>query len=247
MNKLFCLLMALLCLASAALSEEETEQKAERVIDPTKPMIALTFDDGPSEYTQRILDTLEKYGCHATFCMVGNRMGQNAEAVAAVVASGNDIATHTWSHENLKELSSARAKRALTNGFYKITEMTGREVHFVRPPYGAWNSNVCGVCRDLGLSIVTWSIDTLDWKTRDAEKTFQTIKQQVKNGDIILCHDTYEATADAVDMFVPWLVEQGYQVLSLEEIFSYYDGGAKPGVVYYHANPEKFIVPEKTE
>ena len=103
------------------------------------------------------------------------------------------------------------------------------------------------VCRDLGLSIVTWSIDTLDWKTRDAEKTFQTIKQQVKNGDIILCHDTYEATADAVDMFVPWLVEQGYQVLSLKEIFSYYDGGAKPGVVYYHANPEKFIVPEKTE
>ena len=76
MKKLFCLLMALLCLASAALSEEETEQKAERVIDPTKPMIALTFDDGPSEYTQRILDTLEKYGCHATFCMVGNRMGQ---------------------------------------------------------------------------------------------------------------------------------------------------------------------------
>ena len=106
---------------------------------------------------------------------------------------------------------------------------------------------MCGVCRDLGLSIVTWSIDTLDWKTRDAEKTFQTIKQQVKNGDIILCHDTYEATADAVDMFVPWLVEQGDQVLSLEEIFSYYDGGAKPGVVYYHANPEKFIVPEKTE
>ena len=85
MKKLFCLLMALLCLASAALSEEETEQKAERLIDPTKPMIALTFDDGPSEYTQRILDTLEKYGCHATFCMVGNRMGQNAEAVAAVV------------------------------------------------------------------------------------------------------------------------------------------------------------------
>ena len=130
-------------------------------------------------------------------------MGQNAEAVAAVVASGNDIATHTWSHENLKELSSARAKRALTNGIDKITEMTGREVHFVRPPYGAWNSNVCGVCRDLGLSIVTWSIDTLDWKTRDAEKTFQTIKQQVKNGDIILCHDTYEATADAVDMLFP--------------------------------------------
>ena len=184
MKKLLCLLMTLLCLAPAALSEEKTEQKAERVIDPTKPMIALTFDDGPSEYTQRILDTLEKYGCHATFCMVGNRMGQNAEAVAAVVASGNDIATHTWSHENLKELSSARAKRALTNGIDKITEMTGREVHFVRPPYGAWNSNVCGVCRDLGLSIVTWSIDTLDWKTRDAEKTFQTIKQQVKNGEI---------------------------------------------------------------
>ena len=125
--------------------------------------------------------------------------------------------------------------------------MTGREVHFVRPPYGAWNNTVCGVCRDLGLSIITWSIDTLDWKTRDAQKTFETIKQQVKNGDIILCHDTYEATADAVDLFIPWLVEQGYQVLSLEEIFSYYDGGAKPGLVYYHANPDKFIVPEKTE
>ena len=143
MKKLFCLLMALLCLVSAALSEEKTEQKAERVIDPTKPMIALTFDDGPSEYTQRILDTLEKYGCHATFCMVGNRMGQNAEAVAAVVASGNDIATHTWSHENLKELSSARAKRALTNGIDKIPEMTGR-ISFAHPM--ARGTAMCAAC-----------------------------------------------------------------------------------------------------
>lgn len=246
MKRMICLLLVLLCMLPIAQAEDT--EKTERVIDHSKPMIALTFDDGPSEYTLRILDTLEKYGCHATFCMVGNRMGKNAEVVAAVAASGNDIATHTWSHEQLTSLSAAGASRALTNGMEKITEMTGREVRFLRPPYGAWNSTVCGVCRDLGLSIVTWSIDTLDWKTRNAQKTFETIKSQVKNGDIILCHDTYEATADAVDLFIPWLVEQGYQVLSLEEIFSYYDGGAKPGTVYYHANPDKFIIPaEKDE
>ncbi len=247
MKRFVCMLLVLLCLFPAALAEEETAETQERVIDPTKPMIALTFDDGPSEYTLRILETLEEYGCHATFCMVGNRMGQYADVVAAVAASGNDIATHTWAHKSLKNQSNAAAEKALTMSIEKITEMTGREVHFVRPPYGAWDGDVCGVCKKLGLAIITWSIDTRDWETRNAQKTFDAIKKDIKNGDIILCHDIYETTADAVDMFIPWLVEQGYQVLSLEEIFSYYDGGAKPGTVYYHANPEKFIVPEEDD
>ena len=79
-----------------------------RVIDPTKPMIALTFDDGPSEETIRILDVLAEYNGRATFCIMGNRVETYGHIIKRAIAEGNEIASHTWNHKKLTEISALR-------------------------------------------------------------------------------------------------------------------------------------------
>ncbi len=212
-----------------------------RDIDPNKPMVALTFDDGPSDNTARILATLAENNARATFCMVGNRMENYAQTVADVVAGGHEIATHTWNHKKLTALSAADVRANLERSLKKTREMTGKTVTMLRPPYGSTNSTVRAVCRDLGLVIVNWSIDTEDWRTRNAQTTYQNVMSQVQNGSIILCHDLYAETADAVALFVPALVEKGYQILSVEELYAFHVGGVDAGKVYTHLDPKNII------
>ncbi len=218
------------------------EPSPSRDIDPTKPMVALTFDDGPSDNTERILKVLAENGAHATFCMVGNRMGNYAQVVADVVAGGHEIATHTWNHKKLTALSAADVRSNLQRSLDKTKEMTGKTVTMLRPPYGSTNAAVRSVCKEMGLVIVNWSIDTEDWRTRNAQTTYQNVMNQVQNGSIILCHDLYSETADAVEMFVPALVEKGYQILSVEELYSFHVNGVDAGKVYTHLDPANIVI-----
>lgn len=208
--------------------------QGERTIDPTRPMIAITFDDGPGEYTTALLDVLTQYDAVATFYMVGNRINNYQDAVRQVVAQGSEIGTHTWSHKQLTKLAPDGIDSQLRRGMQAIENLTGQPVTTMRPPYGSWDSNVKSVSRKLGLTIVTWNVDTEDWKTNNADKTYDAIMRHVKNGSIILCHETKGSTVQAMKRAIPALLEKGYQLLTVSELLSFTQTHGEAGMVYNH-------------
>ena len=214
-----------------------------RTIDPTKPMIALTFDDGPSEETDRILKVLAAYDARATFCVIGNKVEAFSDVLLRTLAGGNEIACHTWSHPKLTELSASSVRSQITRTNELVKKITGGyEVKVLRPPYGSNNKTVRSVCADLGMIIAHWEVDTLDWSTRNTTKTYNAIMKGAKNGVIILCHDIYSTTAAAAEKAIPELVNKGFQLVTVSELFSFHKDGAQPGTVYTHLDPANIRV-----
>lgn len=213
-----------------------------RTIDPTKPMIALTFDDGPSEETLRIVEELEKYNSKGTFCVVGSRLEMYESVLRATVASGQEIACHTWNHKNLTEISSDRARSQITQVNDLVYEMTGYEIKVLRPPYGDNDKKVRSICADLGMYIAHWKLDTQDWVSRNSSKVYKKIIREVENGAIILCHDLYSTTADAVIQAIPELISDGYQLVTVTEMLSFHKDGIIPGTTYSRIDPENIDI-----
>ncbi len=212
-----------------------------RVIDPSQPMVALTFDDGPSENTEKILDVLKEYGQTATFCVQGKNIEPYKDLIIRMAEEGHEIATHTWSHRNLTKLSASSIRDDLSRCLDLTEELTGKRPTALRPPYGAVNANVKRVCKELGLTIFTWDIDTLDWSKRNTSTTYNTMVRKARNGGIILCHDLYSTTANAIEKALPVLIEKGFQIVSLEEMFSFHKDGVSPGKVYYKLDPKNIL------
>lgn len=210
----------------------------ERVIDPNRPMVALTFDDGPSDTTPKILALLEQYGGRATFFVVGNRIANYETQLAQIAAQGSEIGCHTWSHRQLTSLGNNEVRSQIEKTVRSVEARTGQTVRLMRPPYGSHNSAVRSVCKELGLSVVLWSIDTEDWRTRDAQATYDTILENVQNGSIILCHDLHEPTGEAMERVIPELVRRGYQLVTVSELLSFQAEGAVAGQAYYDAAPQ---------
>lgn len=208
-----------------------------RNIDPSKPMIALTFDDGPSEETLRIVETLEKYDSKGTFCVVGSRLEMYESVLRATVASGQEIACHTWNHKNLTEISSDRARSQITQVNDLVYEMTGYKIRVLRPPYGDNDKKVRSICADLDMYIAHWKLDTQDWVSRNSSKVYKKIVREVENGAIILCHDLYSTTADAVIQAIPELISDGYQLVTVTEMLSFHKDGIIPGTTYSRIDP----------
>lgn len=209
-------------------AEEEPAQP-----DPNGPMIALTFDDGPGIYTDRILHILTQNNAKATFFMVGNRVANYKEVVERVAAQGSEIAAHTWSHPDLTGLSRDGIASELSKSVRVLTAVTGKPVTLMRPPYGSINDTVRAVCKEQGLSLIRWSVDTEDWRTRDADATYNEIMEEARDGSIILCHDIHEATADAMERVIPELIRRGYQLVTVTELFERNEKQMNPGSVYY--------------
>ncbi|MBE5786798.1 MAG: hypothetical protein E7324_04575 [Clostridiales bacterium] len=210
-----------------------------RTIDPTKPMIALTFDDGPSEHTERILNVLKEYGGKATFCVQGMNVEKYADVVRRAVAEGHEIASHTWNHKKLTEVSASTVRSQLQRTNDIVKEVTGGyEIRVLRPPYGSTNKSVRNICAEMNMVIAHWKVDTLDWDTRSTSKTYRAIIRGAENGVIVLCHDLYSSTAAAIEQAVPELVEKGYQLVTVSELLSFHKDGAQPGTVYAYLDPE---------
>lgn len=200
-------------------------------IDLSKPMIALTFDDGPSASTPRILDSLEANGGRATFYMVGNRMAGCPDTVRRMVSLGCEAGCHTWGHTYLTKMSADGISQDLARFNAELESIAGVRCRTMRPPGGYINSaskQALGAC---GMPAVMWSIDTLDWKTRNAQSTIDCVLSQVRDGDIILMHDLYGTSADAAVVLIPELISRGYQLVTVSELAEY-RGGIQPGQSY---------------
>lgn len=184
--------------------------------DKTKPAIALTFDDGPSwEPTTRILDVLEAYGARATFFTMGYKAKTFAKQLVRESDLHCEVANHSYNHPKLTAISPAKIKKQISKTSKLVKKATGENTHLVRPPYGAYDDMVL---EQIHAPAILWSIDTRDWKTRDADKTVETVLENVKDGDIILMHDVYESTAEAVERLVPELMDRGYQLVTVPEL-----------------------------
>ncbi len=202
-------------------------------IDPNKKIVALTYDDGPySPVTNRILNTLDKYNGRATFFVVGNRVNEYKSSVKRAVNMGCEIGNHTYSHTILTGVGTSTIKSQISKTNSVVKNLTGVAPKIVRTPGGAVNSMV----RDtVNYPIINWSVDTLDWKYRKASSVTSKVKSQVRDGSIILMHDLYESTALATEQFVPWLVDNGYQIVTVSELMQLKGVDMIPGTVYFNA------------
>ncbi len=212
------------------------ELKVDGSIDPNKPMIALTFDDGPAvdrDCGDRILDTLEQYNAKATFFMLGCNAGEATENLKRKVRLGMEIGNHTWNHKHYGGEVTPEDIRKGSNGIY---EVCGEYPTAFRSPGGMTTDTILNECATEGMSAYYWSIDTQDWSSRDAEAVYHAVIDNVKDGDIVLMHEIYDSTADAVAKMVPELIDKGFQLVTCHDLIAVKGGAAPvPGKEYVDA------------
>ena len=191
--------------------------------------IALTFDDGPSDYTEALLDGLELYGAKATFFVVGKTAEKRPEIVKRAHEDGHLIGNHTYSHMDFYKASLADIEEDIKKGESVIKEITGKKPLFLRVPYG----NVSFIqLKQLDKFFIHWSTSSYDWFKEDEEYIYNRIMKEAKDGAIILMHDTKEATVKAILRAIPELQEQGYEFVRVDELLTRNGGKLKMGVPY---------------
>ena len=215
---------------------EDAAQETERIIDPSKPMVALTFDDGPyGPVGNRILDCLAQYNGRATFYVVGERVPAEAAEMQRIVAEGHEIGNHTYSHKYLNKLNTAQIRQEIDRCADTVQSVCGVRPATVRLPGGNKNATVLAAVQE---PIVLWNVDTLDWKTRNAQQTVSAVLDHVQDGDIILMHELYQASGDAALQIIPELTNRGYQLVTVSEMAQYRLGGLQNGQIYYSMKPQ---------
>ncbi len=196
-----------------------TTTKKQSNDDPNvEKLVAITFDDGPySPVTERILDTLEKYGAKATFFVVGDRVATYKSTLKRASDLGCEIGSHTWSHKILTKISEDEIRSEISQADTAITNVTGKRVKIMRPPGGAVND---AVRKNVHYPMIMWNVDSLDWKNRNAQMNYDNVVNDVSDGSIILMHDLYSATADAVEKIIPDLMKKGYKFVTVSELMT---------------------------
>lgn len=186
-----------------------------KTIDSNKPIIALTFDDGPSKYTKQIVDLLKKYNCNATFFVLGNKVKIYKDTIKESISNGNEIGNHSYNHKWLSRLKAEDIKEQIN----KTQDILKREVNYtpilLRPTYGSVNKKIRN---NTNLEIVLWNVDTLDWKIKSSKKIADRSLLQIKDRSIILMHDTHERTYEALKIMIPKLIAEGYQFVTISEL-----------------------------
>ncbi|MFK3958817.1 polysaccharide deacetylase family protein [Guptibacillus hwajinpoensis] len=189
--------------------------------DNGEKYVALTFDDGPSmQVTPRVLKILKQHDAKATFFMLGSQVEKYPSIAERVANSGHEIGNHTEHHMDLTKVGKPQMVQEIQSSNQKIQDATGQSPTLIRPPYGAINSKVEKVARDNGSSLILWSVDSLDWKSKNAEAINQVVQNEVVSGSIILLHDVHPTTANALPKLLTTLEEEGYQFLTVSQLLS---------------------------
>lgn len=217
--------------AKISLNLDESYHK-EHTIQKEAKLVAFTFDDGPSKYTLDIANILEEYNASATFFEVGYNIKAYPEITKELSERGFEIANHTTDHSKLTKLTEAKYLSKINDNNALFKELTGKDMPYLRPPYGSYNDKIKAKA---GVPIVTWSLDTRDWESRNKDKVIEMVMNNIKEGDIILFHDLYESTRDAVKELMPLLKEQGYQAVSVGELFKSKGITLEAGTSYRYA------------
>lgn len=217
----------LVLLAAGALSgtEEEPEpvlpagtSSAEmtEVWESEKKKIALTFDDGPHPvYTEQVLQVLDQGNIPATFFLLGQNIEEHQDLVKEIDAKGHLIGNHTYHHVQVTSLPLDQACEEIQKTSDLIESLTGKGTEYVRPPFGTWSE---GLEDRLNLIPVMWTIDTLDWTTENVDEIVCRVTEQAEENGIILMHDGYESTVQALERFIPLLEAEGYEFVTVDQV-----------------------------
>lgn len=190
--------------------------------------VAFTFDDGPSQYTKEVIDAFKSNNAHATFFMLGNRMKVMPDIVNYAIENGMEVASHSYSHKNLTQISEEEALEEINSSAIIYNEITGEDLKYLRPPYGAVNEKV----KNLSIfPLITWSIDPHDWLNKDSEYIKEHVLSHIYDGSIILMHDLYPTSVEAVKILIPQLINQGYKLVTISELAEIKGKTLNPGEV----------------
>lgn len=197
--------------------------------------IALTFDDGPGPYTRRLLGMLAAAHARATFFLIGGNIRGREAIVRQELAQGNAIGDHTWTHPELSLMSDHAIRSQLARTLAEIKRATGGGTPLMRPPYGATNHRVAAVAREMGFAQILWSVDTNDWRDRNARIVAHRAVSWAHRGDIILMHDIHPTTVAAVPQILRGLARRGFTFVTVPELFG--DHPLHPGGTYFDGPP----------
>ena len=207
--------------------------------DPTakRKRVALTFDDGPASHTDRILNVLNQYNAKATFFVVGTQAEYYTSQLKREYEEGMEIGSHTYNHDTLYGADPDAIIETMEKNDRTINGLLGTEdvMKIMRPTGGGYDANVRG---NVGRPMIIWDLDTLDWSTKDADTTYNTIMNEIQDGSIILMHDIWEPTATATERIVPKLAEMGYKMVTVSELAEAYGYDLEDGVPYYSFYPQ---------
>lgn len=219
------IVMAAVCLLLLGIQSREKQQAVQETIgtvqekshtDSGTKKIAITFDDGPHpQYTELLLDGLKERGVKATFFVTGEHAELHPEVIKRMSEEGHLIGNHTYSHIQLRSNNREEFKEQLVKTNKIISDITGKEVLYVRPPYGTWDKKFE---TELNMFPVLWTVDPKDWCSDNAASVTQKVVSKSRENDIILMHDYYESSVTAALKAVDELLEKGYDFVTVEEI-----------------------------
>ena len=167
------------------------------------------------------MKVFEEHQANASFFMLGQNIQNYPDTVKHMVENGFEICNHSWDHKSIESDDRQHIRKEVFDTQDVLYELTGHEAVYVRPPYGAWNDTTKQVLNQNGLQVALWNVDSEDWKNRDKQITLERAKAGEFDGAMILFHDLYPTTLEAVKELVPYLQSKGYQLVTVSELFKY--------------------------
>ena len=188
---------------------------ANKIVDVNKKVVALTFDDGPSKYTDDLINILKENDVVGTFFILGNKVEIYSDTLIKAINNGNEIGNHSYNHKWLTKVDN----NELQDQINKTQNIIFKNLNYMptnfRPTYGSINNNMRN---NINLNIVLWNVDTMDWKYKSVYKIVSRATKNTKDLDIILMHDTKKRTVDAVKKIIPILKEKGFEFVTVSEL-----------------------------
>lgn len=201
--------------------------------DETKqrPMIALTFDDGPGEYTEELLNCLVENNAKATFFMLGQNVEAYPEIAKELSDAGMELGNHSYSHPDLVTIGADAAAQQVSNTDAALKAATGFEATVMRPPGGSFNDSVKAA---IDHPLIIWSIDTRDWATKSEDQTYQVVMDNAQDGSVVLMHDIHEWSVKAAIRMIPDLIAKGFKLVTVSELAEAKGKNLQSGNAYYY-------------
>ncbi|MCC9184783.1 polysaccharide deacetylase family protein [Mycolicibacterium mageritense] len=191
--------------------------------------VALTFDDGPSPFTDRLLQVLDAQGAKATFFLIGNKVAAHPDAARRISDAGMEIGSHTWEHPNMSTIPPSEIPAQLRKATAAIAAATGSAPSLYRPAGGLSSAEVRAEAGRQGLAEILWDVIPFDWvNDADLAATTYMLKTQIRPGSVVLLHDTYSSTVDLVYQFLPVLIANDYHMVTVSHLL----GSRSPGSSY---------------
>ncbi len=216
---------------------QQAKQAAAPVSLKDRPIVALTFDDGPrAGTTDQLLDGLAQRGIHATFFIIGMKMEDNEDLLVRMEVEGHQVGIHSNHHKILSGLNGADFVEEVDNLKDRMKDLLGREDFMLRPPYGMLNTTVQNRASS---PIILWSVDPRDWEDHDTARQVKHVMDNVRDGDIILLHDIYPSSVETALEVVDKLMAQGFYFVTVEELFALRGIEPENGKVYQKLPPQE--------